>query len=110
MPDVTFAPTELRLFRGAPSWMPTAGVAMVVEVTSRRAGLDRNQKRDGYAAAGIQLYLLVDRGSGRATLFTDPSNAGYARTLAAPFGGRLDLPKPFAFTLEMSSFLDGRTS
>jgi Uma2 family endonuclease len=104
IPDGTFAPAELRLFRGAPSWMPAPGVAMVVEVTSRRADLDRNQKRNGYAVAGIPLYLLVDRGSKRVTLFSDPAGDDYARTLAAPFGGQLELPKPFAFALNLTDF------
>lgn len=104
IPDLTFAPDELHLFRGAPPWMPAAGVAMVVEVTSSRPGLDRNAKRHRYAAARIPLYLLVDRERERVTLFSGPVGDDYAHTDAAPFGGSLDLPKPFAFGLDTSAF------
>jgi Uma2 family endonuclease len=104
IPDGTFAAADLGLFDGAPSWMPAAGVAMIIEVTSRRPALDRNQKRRGYAAAGIPLYLLVDRGSELVTLFSEPSDTDYARTRSAQFSGQLELPKPFAFTLDLSAF------
>ena len=106
IPDATFAPAELRLFRGAPSWMPSQGVAMVVEVTSSRPEVDRDAKRMAYAGAGIPLYLLVDRQRIRVTLFSDPADNDYARTLAAPFGSGLELPKPFALTLETAEFDD----
>jgi Uma2 family endonuclease len=81
IPDITFAPTALRLFRGAPPWMASAGVAMVAEVTSQRPGPARPgperkapRLRRGYAVAEIPLYLLVDRQRKR------------------PFGEQLDLP------------------
>jgi Uma2 family endonuclease len=106
IPDATFASAELRLFRGAAPWMSATRVAMVAEVTSQRAGLDRNEKRRGYAAAGIPLYLLADRQHQRLTLFSDPQKDDYARTLAATFGESLELPKPFAFTLETAPFTD----
>lgn len=53
IPDGTFAPTELRLYRGADSWMPCDGVAMVVEVTSTKPQADRETKRRCYARGGI---------------------------------------------------------
>jgi Uma2 family endonuclease len=106
IPDVTFAKAELDLFHGAPSWMPAEGVAMVVEVTSSRPSLDRDAKRRAYAAARIPLYLLVDRQRGRVTLFSHPKADDYARTVAAAFGDKLELPEPFSFTLDTSPFLD----
>ena len=60
IPDLTFAPRDLDLFRDAPPWMPPAGVAMVVEVTSSSPDHDRFGKRHGYASAKVPLYLLVD--------------------------------------------------
>ncbi|MBT2384097.1 Uma2 family endonuclease [Streptomyces sp. ISL-11] len=104
IPDVTFAPRELRLFRGAPSWMPCAGVAMVVEVTSTRADVDRIAKRHCYARAGIPLYLLVDREQGTVTLHSDPSGEDFGDAHSTAFGKSLPLPPPFSFDLETSEF------
>jgi Uma2 family endonuclease len=104
IPDLTFATTELNLFRGAPSWMPPGGVAMVVEVTSSSPDHDRLGKRRGYAAAKIPLYLLVDRQRGQATLFSDPVGNDYTTQSQVPFGGGIKLPPPFSFTLETEDF------
>lgn len=106
IPDATFAPAELRLFFGAPPWMASDDVAMVAEVTSSRPETDREAKRHAYAAAGIPLYLLADRQLSRITLFSDPRGDDYAGTASVPFGSSLDLPKPFAFTLDTTEFGD----
>jgi Uma2 family endonuclease len=106
IPDGTFAPAEARLFRGASSWMPSDGVTMVLEVTSSRPDLDREAKRLAYAGADIPMFLLVDRQRERVTLFSGPVSGDYAHTDMAAFGARLDLPKPFAFTLDTSEFCD----
>ncbi|NGO47219.1 Uma2 family endonuclease [Streptomyces ureilyticus] len=105
IPDVTFAPTELRLFRGADSWMPCDGVAMAVEVTSTRPKADREAKRRCYAQGGIPLYLLIDREVSSVTLFSDPEGSDYRQHCTKPFGKRLDLPKPFGFDLDTTDFL-----
>ncbi|WP_086832480.1 Uma2 family endonuclease [Streptomyces sp. NRRL B-24572] len=105
IPDGTFAPEERRLFLGAESWMPCDGVAMVLEVTSRRADVDRDVKRRCYARSGIPLYLLVDRDTSTVTLFTDPENGDYREHHGVPFGKPLPLPAPFAFDLETADFL-----
>lgn len=104
IPDGTIAPADLRLFRGAPPWMLPQGVAMVLEVTSSRPEVDREAKRRAYAAAGVPLYLLIDRQRRKTTLFSGPSGDDYAHTDAAPFGSPLDLPKPFDFALDTSEF------
>ncbi|MCL2581334.1 MAG: Uma2 family endonuclease [Streptosporangiales bacterium] len=106
IPDIVFAPAELDVLRNAPSWMEADGVAMTVEVTSSQPGPDRNEKRQGYAAAGIPLYLLVDRDLRRVTLFSHPRNNDYARTDIAAFGEKIDLPDPFSFTLDTGPFTD----
>ncbi|MET9828802.1 Uma2 family endonuclease [Streptomyces sp. NPDC006385] len=105
IPDGTFAPRELRLYRGADSWMPCEGVAMVVEVTSSKPRADREAKRRCYARGGIPLYLLVDRDTSQVTLFSDPESDDYRQHLTLPFGKRLALPEPFAFDLDTSDFL-----
>ncbi|MFJ5680040.1 Uma2 family endonuclease [Streptomyces sp. NPDC093097] len=105
IPDATFAPRELRLFRGAEPWMPSDGVAMVVEVTSSKPRNDRVAKRHAYARAAIPLYLLVDRGKSAVTLFSEPKGDDYLTIHTALFGDRLRLPAPFSFDLETADFV-----
>ncbi|MFJ5865599.1 Uma2 family endonuclease [Streptomyces parvus] len=104
VPDGTFAPTGLRLFRGADPWMPCEGVALVVEVTSTKPQADREAKRRCYARGGIPLYLLIDRDESSVTLFSDPVNDDYRQLLTIPYGKPLPLPEPFAFDLETGDF------
>ncbi|MFD8234581.1 Uma2 family endonuclease [Streptomyces sp. NPDC059696] len=94
-----------RLFQGAPPWMPCAGVTMVLEVTSTKPETDRLAKRRCYARGGIPLYLLVDRDTSSATLFTEPGKGDYLRSHTAAFGRPLTLPEPFAFDLDTTDFL-----
>ncbi|MEU5098400.1 Uma2 family endonuclease [Streptomyces sp. NPDC020996] len=105
IPDATFAPMELRLYRGAEPWMPCDGVAMVLEVTSTKPAADREAKRRCYARGGIPLYLLVDGEAASVTLFSDPRNDDYRQVCTLPFGKPLPLPEPFAFELETADFL-----
>lgn len=104
IPDTVVAPLSLNLFEGAESWMPSDGVALVVEVTSSRPDRDRVDKRHCYAKAEIPLYLLVDREQRTVTLFSEPcSDKGqedYRDETRVTFGKSLDLPEPFAFSLE----------
>ncbi|KIZ19561.1 hypothetical protein SNA_03395 [Streptomyces natalensis ATCC 27448] len=105
IPDATIAPLALRLFRGAPPWMPSDGVSMVIEVTSTRPRNDREGKRRAYARGGIPLYLLVDRDKSTLTLFSEPQEGDYCKTHSALFGKPLPLPAPFSFDLETTDFL-----
>jgi hypothetical protein len=108
IPDGTFAPTELRLYRGADPWMLCEGVVLVVEVTSAKPRADRTDhtdKRHGYARGPIPLHLLVDREQSSLTLFSDPEGDDYRRHCTVPFGGRLTLPEPFSFDLETEELI-----
>ncbi len=105
IPDGTFAPTALRLYRGADPWMPCDGVAMVLEVTSSKPRADREAKRRCYARGGIPLYLLVDREASSITLFSDPEKDEYREHCTRPFGKPVALPEPFAFDLDTGDFL-----
>ncbi|MCE7082846.1 Uma2 family endonuclease, partial [Streptomyces sp. ST2-7A] len=102
VPDATFAPRELRVFRGAPPWMDPTGITMVTEVTSGRPDHDRTTKRLAYARAAIPLYLLIDRRTETLTLHTDPEprTGDYGHTHTVPFGKPLTLPTPFDFDLD----------
>lgn len=104
IPDGTWTPRERRLFRGAESWMPCDGVAMVVEVTSAKPDGDRTAKRHCYAMGGIPLYLLVDREKSSVTLFSDPDQDEYGQSDTRPFGKEVHLPAPFSFDLDTSDF------
>lgn len=105
VPDGTFAPMELRLYRGADPWMPCDGVAMVMEVTSTKPQADREAKRRCYARAGIPLYLLVDRDTAQVTVFSEPKDDDYREHCARPFGKPIALPEPFAFDLDTADLL-----
>ncbi|WUT01191.1 Uma2 family endonuclease [Streptomyces sp. NBC_00708] len=105
IPDGTFAPTALRLFRGADPWMPCEGVSLVVEITSSKPAADRKAKRHCYARGPIPLYLLVDRDESSVTLFSDPEGDDYRQHCTVPFGKAVRLPAPFSFDLETDAFL-----
>lgn len=105
IPDGTFAPEELRLYRGAEPWMPCEGLAMVLEVTSSKPQTDREVKRRCYARGGIPLYLLVDRETSWTKLFSDPERGDYQELHAVAFGKPLALPEPFSFDLDTADFL-----
>lgn len=103
IPDLTVAPDALDLFVDDESWIPPAGVEMVVEVTSSRPERDRTTKRLCYARAEIPLYLLVDRDQRRVTLFSKPRDGDY-EGLSRPFGEAIPLPAPFGFDLDTKRF------
>ncbi|MGX1560710.1 Uma2 family endonuclease [Streptomyces sp. NPDC055506] len=105
IPDGTIVARAPWLFRGAPPWMPCAGVTMVLEVTFTRPDIDREAKRRCYARGGIPFYLLVDRDASSITLFTEPERSDYHRLCTAAFGRPLTLPEPFAFDLDTTDFL-----
>jgi Uma2 family endonuclease len=105
IPDLTFVPRTLDLFLDALPWMPSLGVAMVVEVTSSSPDRDRKTKRRAYAAARVPLYLLIDREERQVTLFDDPRRDDYATRFVAAFGSSVRLPPPFSFTLETDGFV-----
>jgi Uma2 family endonuclease len=82
------------------SWQGSEGIAMVVEVTSSSASIDRDEKRLGYAAAKIPLYLLIDRQRKETVLFSEPARGDYAVVARRPIDEPVPLPEPFSFTLE----------
>ncbi|TYK52962.1 Uma2 family endonuclease [Actinomadura decatromicini] len=86
------------------------GVVMVVEVTSGRRGdrkgaeRDRGPKRQGYAAADIPLYLLIDRLEGKATIFSEPRGNEYTHSASVAFGEDLPIPTPLESVLPTDEF------
>ncbi|MFC4377369.1 Uma2 family endonuclease [Nocardia halotolerans] len=106
IPDAVFVPVGA--FAGQGSWMPPDHVLMVAEVTSYKADRDRGAKRRAYARGNVPLYLLIDQGEQSATLFGEPGGSGdlidYRASTRVPFGKSIELPSPFAFTLETNEF------
>lgn len=100
IPDLTVAREEFFAMHPDDVWRKPEGVELVAEITSSDADKDRGAKRRGYAAAGIPLYLLIDRQSKEITLFSRPQRGNYCGTLTLPIDEPMPLPEPFSFTLE----------
>jgi len=99
IPDLTVS--EPDVFGDKPPWGTPLGILMLVEITSTQNRSDREDKRRAYAAAGIPLYLLVDRQNCESVLFSAPDVEAedYVADIRVPFGSPLPLPEPFSFTL-----------
>ncbi|NUU20793.1 MAG: Uma2 family endonuclease [Streptomycetaceae bacterium] len=90
--------------RGGKAITPS-GVMLLVEVTTtdRHEDLDRvdpTAKPRQYAAAGVPLYLVVDRLMGRVLLFANAVAGTYPEPAVYEFGEPVWLPKPLGFTLD----------
>jgi Uma2 family endonuclease len=106
-PDGALAPEGH--FKGHGEWSDPEGVLMAVEVTSHDSDTnrrDRLEKRDGYAAAHIPVYLLIDRDEQTVNVFTRPENGRYRNLVTQPFGDTVELPDPVAITLETAKLKD----
>ncbi|WP_033326629.1 Uma2 family endonuclease [Streptomyces yerevanensis] len=100
-PDGVLVPEAY--FVGKGEWAEPDGVLMVVEVTSRDRDADqrdRIDKPEGYAAAGIPVYLLVDRDAASVTVYADPEGGAYRSLTTRAFGSVIELPDPVGITLE----------
>ncbi|WP_432155938.1 Uma2 family endonuclease [Streptomyces sp. bgisy153] len=100
-PDGVLAPFGFA--KGHGDWSDAAGVLMVVEVTSHDSDTDRRdriEKPDGYAAAGIPVYLLVDRDDRSVVVFDAPEGGCYRHQEKLPFGATVALPAPVDITLD----------
>ncbi|MGW1870483.1 Uma2 family endonuclease [Streptomyces mauvecolor] len=96
-------------FAGLGEWADPAGILMTVEVTSPDSGTDRRdriKKRDGYAQAGIPVYLLVDLDANALVVHSDPHDGTYTQTASHPYGSTVQLPDPVNIPLETESLKD----
>ncbi|MFI2425998.1 Uma2 family endonuclease [Streptomyces sp. NPDC018955] len=106
-PDGVLAPFGFA--KGHGDWSEAEGVLMTVEVTSHDADThqrDRVEKPGGYAAAGIPVYLLVDREDRTVTVFSAPEGGRYRLQVNKPFGAMIDLPDPVNITLDTEPLKD----
>ncbi|MDQ0992085.1 Uma2 family endonuclease [Streptomyces sp. V3I7] len=98
--------------KGHGEWSDTDKALMAVEVTSwdtDAAQRDRVDKPDGYAAAGIPVYVLVDRVDCTVTVFSHPEGGRYRQQVNKPFGAALEIPDPVNITLDtepLKEFVD----
>ncbi|MFJ8108837.1 Uma2 family endonuclease [Streptomyces sp. NPDC096132] len=100
-PDGVLAP--FGFLEGHGDWSDAADVLMAVEVTSHDSDTrqrDRVEKPDGYAAAGIPVYLLIDRDDCSVVVYNQPENGRYRHEEKLPFGASIKLPDPVGFTLD----------
>ncbi|MEN8649361.1 Uma2 family endonuclease [Streptomyces sp. 21So2-11] len=96
-------------FAGQSEWATPEGVLMAVEVTSHDADTDRrdrHEKRDGYATAGIPVYLLIDRDNDTLTVHSEPENGAYRQHPTYPYGTTVVLPDPVGITLQTEKLKD----
>jgi Uma2 family endonuclease len=100
-PDCVLAPA--RHFVGHGEWSDPMGVLMAVEVTVGDSETDRYtrlEKPDAYAAAGIPVYLLIDRDDCSVIVFNQPEDGRYRHEEKLPFGATVKLPEPVNITLD----------
>ncbi|WP_372408591.1 Uma2 family endonuclease [Streptomyces luteireticuli] len=105
--DAALAPRKH--FAGHGEWSDPEGVLMVVEVTSDDTDTnrrDRMEKPSGYAAAGIPVYLLIDRDRAMVTVYSEPKDGEYLSILSRPYGESVQLPDPVGFTLDTEELKD----
>lgn len=106
-PDGVLAPH--RHFAGHGEWSDPKGVYMAVGVTAHNAEAnhcERVAKRDGYAAAGIPVYLLVDREGSSVAVYSIPEGGRYRSLTLRPYGTPIEIPEPVGFTLETEELKD----
>ncbi|MFC0601099.1 Uma2 family endonuclease [Streptomyces palmae] len=106
-PDGCLVPIDHFVKEG--DWADPDGVLMTVEVTSHDWDTDqrdRVDKRDGYAAAGIPVYLLIDREDSSITVHSRPEGGTYRRAVKQPFGETIEIPAPVGFTLGTEKLRD----
>ncbi|MGW2423905.1 Uma2 family endonuclease [Streptomyces sp. NPDC001709] len=94
-------------------WYPIDMLALVGEVTSTNHETDTGPKLRTYAAAGIPVYVLIDRHSKTAHCYTDPvlpgddpTEAYYDTDTKVSLGEPLPLPAPYP-TLDTAPFITG---
>ncbi|MFE7456254.1 Uma2 family endonuclease [Streptomyces sp. NPDC057554] len=109
VPDLVVMPRSA--VSGPGYHVPAAEARLVVEITSRaNANHDRVSKVNGYAKAGVELFLLLDpwhSGRPTATLYGEPEGGTYRVLETVEYGGKISLPEPFALDLDTGVFPTG---
>ncbi|MFD5473485.1 Uma2 family endonuclease [Streptomyces sp. NPDC127105] len=92
-------------------WYPSDMIALIGEVTSTNHETDTGPKLRTYAAAGVSVYVLVNRETRTAHCYTtpvlpgeNPTKAYYDDETKVDLGDPLPLPAPYP-TLDTAPFL-----
>ncbi|GGX78813.1 hypothetical protein GCM10010324_25470 [Streptomyces hiroshimensis] len=97
-------PTDLdEAYRKAhKGWYPIDLVALAGEVTSTNHETDTGPKYRSYAAAGVPVYVVVNRQERQVQVHSepvadpdDPTKSHYRTTLSTELGGKVELPAPY---------------
>ncbi|MFD7020947.1 Uma2 family endonuclease [Streptomyces sp. NPDC059928] len=64
------------------------------------------EKPSAYAQTGIPVYLLIDRDTCEAFVYSEPDGDTYANLTRRPFGRTIDLPSPVDITFETGPVRD----
>lgn len=102
VPDLLICPVD---DSADAQWLvPASEALLVAEVVSASSRKDDYEgKRDSCALNGVPLYLVIDPGLGKVSLFSQPSDRGYLRSESIPVGDELEIPDPFDFTLDTAT-------
>ncbi len=101
-PDGVFAPDDAFTDQVG-HWVDPGPVLMAMEVTAYESDSDewvRIQKPRAYAAAGIPLYLLIDRENRECVVHSAIEDGIYTATARRKFGRPLELPEPVDVVLD----------
>lgn len=110
-------PTELDelYLKAHKGWYPIDMIALVGEVTSTNHETDTGPKLRTYAAAGVPVYVLINRDTKTAHCYTDPilpgddpTKAYYDSEIKVNLGDPLPLPAPYP-TLDTAVFASSST-
>ncbi|MEU8778525.1 Uma2 family endonuclease [Streptomyces sp. NPDC048606] len=75
---------------------------MILEITSSNWADDTGPKVEGYARAGVPVYVVADRHHDEVVMYADPRAAGYRQRRAFKRGTSLTLPDHLGVSLELS--------
>jgi Uma2 family endonuclease len=78
-------------------------VAAVIEVASKTTrSEDYGDKPGIYAAMGIPVYVIIDRGQATVKVLSQPGPAGYSVETISPVGKPFAIPEPVSMTVDTS--------
>ncbi len=104
VPDLVVVPRGPRM-RGAGEVHGEDTHLVVDVVAACSVHDDRVTKPREHARAGVPLHLVVDPEAGTATLHSLPADEGYRRHVRADLGTPVQLPEPWALTLDTRSLI-----
>jgi Uma2 family endonuclease len=109
VPDLMVLPkTAVRNKHGrSTKWIqPAEDLELAVEVVSPSSRLhDWQAKVEGYATAGVPLYLVIDPRKSEIALFSNPDKGEYKDVGRAVRGASVKLPDPFNIEIEATPLL-----